>query len=228
MEIRRADLSTSPEPAGVVVVIDVLRSFSTAAYAFAAGARAIYPVEKVDHAFAMRSELRGALTMGALGGGLPIAGFDLTNSPAALLGRDLSERELIHCTAGGMQAVSAWQGAPWLFAASMVSAKATVRQVHRLAPKRLTLVVTGKWTDRDGDEDFACADYIEALLGDETTDPSPFEERVRKSDFGRRFTGSAGSTLPADDLECCAIADRFDFALQVVRRGDRLMLQPIV
>lgn len=227
MEVRHADLATSPEPAGAVVVIDVLRSFTTAAYAFAAGARAIYPVEKVEHARALGAALPSALTMGAAAGGWPIPGFDLTNSPAALRAHDLRGKELIHCTAGGVQAVSSWRGADFVFAASLVCARATAREIRRIAPSRLTLVITGKWTDRDGDEDFACADYIEALLEDETADPAPFEARVRRSDFGRRFTGAPSSAHPADDLECCAIADQFDFALQVVRRGDRLTLQPV-
>jgi 2-phosphosulfolactate phosphatase len=227
MEVRRADLATIPDPEGVIVVIDVLRSFTTAAYAFAAGARAIYPVEKVERAFALASDLPGALTMGAAGGGWPIPGFDLTNSPAAIAGRNLSGRELIHCTAGGVQAVSLWRDAPFVFAASLACARATARQIRRIAPARLTLVVTGKWTDRDGDEDFACADYVEALLRDENAEPAPFERRVRQSDFGRRFTGEPGSAHPAEDLECCAVADRFDFAMRVLGGRGRQVLQPV-
>jgi len=209
-----------------VVIIDVLRSFSTAAYAFAAGARTIYPVDAVGEARALRAGLPGALTMGASGGGWPIPGFDLTNSPAALLGRDLSGRDLIHCTAGGMRAVSAWRDAPTVFAAGLVCARATVRRVRRLAPSVLTLVVTGAWADRDGDEDLACADYMEALLRDEGADPAPFEARVRSSDFGRRFTGGADSAHPLADLDCCAVADRFDFALGLARVGDRIVMRP--
>jgi 2-phosphosulfolactate phosphatase len=227
MEVRRADLATVPEPSDAVVVIDVLRSFTTAAYAFAAGARAIYPVERAEHAIAFASQRPGALTIGAAAGGWPIPGFDLTNSPAALAGRDLSGRELIHCTAGGIQAIAAWHNAPFVFAASLVCARATVRQIRRIAPARLTLVVTGKWTDRDGDEDYACADYIEALLQDQHADPAPFEKRVRHSDFGRRFIGAPGSAHPVEDLECCATADRFDFALQVAHIGDRQVLRPV-
>jgi 2-phosphosulfolactate phosphatase len=227
MEVRRTDLTAVPEPADAVVVVDVLRSFSTAAYAFAAGARAIYPVGEVARALALRAELPEALTMGAAPGGWPIPEFDLTNSPAALAARDLTGRELIHCTAGGVRGLTTWQGAPRLFAGSLVCARATVRQLRRLGAARLVLVVTGKWTDRDGDEDFACADYIEALLQDEAPAAAPFEARVRRSDFGRRFTGAPGTTHSAADLECCAVADRFDFALQVVRRGDRLALQTV-
>jgi 2-phosphosulfolactate phosphatase len=76
MEVRRADLATTPEPADAVVVVDVLRSFSTAAYAFAVGARTIYPVGEVAHALVLRADLRNALTMGAAPGGPDDARMD--------------------------------------------------------------------------------------------------------------------------------------------------------
>jgi 2-phosphosulfolactate phosphatase len=118
MEILRADLATCSGLTGTVVVIDVLRSFTTAAYAFAAGARAIYPVENETAAWQLLDRLPGALTMGALGGGMPIHGFDLTNSPARLAGRDVRGRDIIQCTAGGARGLSSaatptrcWPGA---------------------------------------------------------------------------------------------------------------------
>src|SRR5512145_745250 len=48
MEIRRSDLAHGHELEGVVVVVDVLRAFSTAAYAFARGARAVLAVHARD------------------------------------------------------------------------------------------------------------------------------------------------------------------------------------
>ncbi|HMY06183.1 MAG TPA: 2-phosphosulfolactate phosphatase, partial [Accumulibacter sp.] len=51
MRIRRLFLNrldSDHEPEDTVIVIDVLRSFTTAAYAFAAGATTIYPVETIS------------------------------------------------------------------------------------------------------------------------------------------------------------------------------------
>ena len=227
MEIRRADLDTAPQPGGAVVVIDVLRSFTTAAYAFGAGARRVFPVEGADEALALRARLPRPLTMGAVPGGAPIAGFDFGNSPSQLAGRDLQGRDLVHCTAGGVRALARWSDSTLLVAGSFVCAAATVRLLRRAAPERLTLVVTGVWTDRDGDEDHAFADYLEASLLDERVDPAPYLARVRASDFGRRFTGDEGAALPRADLECCAQADRFDFALVAVQRDGRMQLQTV-
>ncbi len=225
MEIRRALLDACPGLEGTVIVLDVLRSFSTAAYALAAGARSIQLEASADAARNLAATMPGALTVGSAPGGWAIPGFDLTNSPAALLRREVRGRDLVQCTSGGVRGLLTSTRADVLLAGSLVCARATARLVRRLAPARVTLVVTGVWTDRDGDEDYACADYIEALLADERVDPAPFEARVRGSDFAHRFTGEPESSHPSADIECCAVADRFDFALRAHRDGGQLVLR---
>ena len=69
MRIRRQFLNRldpAPEPHDVVVVIDVLRSFSSAAYAFAAGASVIHPVETITEALLLQQTLPNAITTGAI------------------------------------------------------------------------------------------------------------------------------------------------------------------
>ncbi|MFC5302079.1 2-phosphosulfolactate phosphatase [Azospira restricta] len=224
--LNRLDPSPGHADDGVVVVIDVLRSFSTAAYAFAAGARAIHPVETVAEALALHRLLPEALTTGAVAGGDPVPGFDYGNSPSRLAGADLRGKELIQTTAAGVRGLLRFAHARAAYAGSLVCAAATAAAIRRQAPEQVTLLVTGEWVDRDGDEDAACADYLEALLHGETPDPRPFEQRVRDSDFGRRFAAGNNPSLPPADLELCAQADRFDFAMPVVRRGERLVLLP--
>lgn len=226
IEILRSDIEACPLVTGAVVIIDVLRSFTTAAYAFAANARAIYPAATIAAARALRAILPAALTMGAAPGGTPIPDFDLSNCPSALIGRDLSGYDIIHCTGAGVRAIVAARSADALFAASLACARATARSLLDLAPGRVTLVVTGQWMDRDGDEDHACADYLEALLRGNDPDPDPFSSRVRASDFGRRYGDPRYPHLPASDLACCAAADRWDFSMRVSTLDGRLVIRP--
>jgi 2-phosphosulfolactate phosphatase len=86
------------------------------------------------------------------------------------------------------------------------------------------LLITGEWIDRDGDEDIACADYIECLLRGKRPAPEAYEARVRHSDFGRRFGLSEYCHLPIDDLVLCAKADVFDFAMHASRDDRHLHL----
>jgi 2-phosphosulfolactate phosphatase len=223
--LNRLDLV--PEPQDVVVVIDVLRSFSTAAYAFTAGALAIHPVVTVAEAMELQRRLPRSLTTGAIAGGDPVPGFDFGNSPAALAGADLQGRELIQTTAAGVRGLLRFANARSVFAGSLVCAHATADAIRRLQPRDVTLLVTGEWVDRDGDEDVACADYLEALLKGAMPDPAPYEERVRRSDFGRRFAAGDNPSLPLIDLDLCARADCFDFAISAARRDGHFLLLPV-
>ena len=102
--------------------------------------------------------------MGALPGGRPVPGMDFGNSPAEIVGRDLSGITLIQFTAGGVKGLVDCDHATEVLAGSLVCARSTARYIRTLAPSTVTLVITGLWTDRDGDEDHACADLIEAYL----------------------------------------------------------------
>ncbi|MEY2690469.1 MAG: hypothetical protein RL375_4669 [Pseudomonadota bacterium] len=218
MQIFRSDLSRCAELTGAVVVIDVLRSFTTAAHALAQGADEVVAVDSLDAALALRAHDPGALAIGALGGGAPAPGLDLGNSPSQLAGLDLRGRSCILYTAGGTRALNACGHADIVMAASLVCASATAARLRALAPATVTLVVTGVWSDRDGDEDHACADLIDALLRGDDPPREPFAARVRASDFGRRFSAGDNPYLPPADLDCCAAVDRFDFALPIRRR----------
>lgn len=219
-------LDAAPEAQDVVVVIDVLRSFSTAAYAFAAGAEAIYPVETTAEAYHLQQVLPRALTTGAVGGGDPVPGFDFGNSPTLFEGLDLRGRVLIQSTAAGVRGLTRFGHARALFAGSLVCAAATAAAIRLLRPEEVAFVITGEWVDRDGDEDVACADYLEALLHGEKPDPAAYVQRVRDSDFGRRFLAGNNPSLPASDLDLCARADRFAFAMPVMRRDGHCVLLP--
>ncbi len=220
-------LDPDPEPEDVVVVIDVLRSFSTAAYAFAAGATAIHPVETIVEAVNLHRLLPQALTTGAIAGGDPAPGLDFGNSPSALASRNLSGRELIQTTAAGVRGLLRFAHARSVFAGSLVCAQATAAAIRKQGAREVMLLITGEWVDRDGDEDVACADYLEALLRGEKPDARSFEQRVRNSDFGRRFLAGDNPSLPLADLDLCAQADRFDFAMPATRREERFVLEPL-
>ncbi len=215
LSILRCDLSYCDELHGAVVVIDVLRSFTTAAYALARGASEVVAVASIDAAHALRAEDANALAIGALGGGAPAPGLDFGNSPSQLAALDLAGRRVILYTTGGVRALLACEHASLLLASSLVCAGATAALLREMAPASVGLVVTGTWADRDGDEDHACADLIEALLRGRDPPREPYAARVRRSDFGRRFSAGLDPNLPPADLDCCAQVDRFDFALPV-------------
>jgi 2-phosphosulfolactate phosphatase len=225
MRIHRAESEHCAGLRGAVVVIDVLRSFTTAAVALAHGAREVVAVGSIDDALRWAARDPEAITVGAVPGGLRAPGLQHGNTPSGIEALGLRGRRVVQYTAGGTRALVACDGASVLLAASLVCARATAAHLLRLAPAQVTLVSTGTWVDRDGDEDHACADLIESLLRGNDPPRAPFAARVRESDFGRRFGAAVHPHLPAADLDCCAAADRYDFAMPVQRTPSGLVLR---
>src|SRR5262245_46927548 len=95
---------------GVVIVIDVLRAFSTAAYAFSLGAREILLVSTVEEALSLRPQIPHSKAMGEVNGLRP-HGFDFGNSPTYLSKEDLSGKTMIQRTTAGTQGVVRSQNA---------------------------------------------------------------------------------------------------------------------
>jgi 2-phosphosulfolactate phosphatase len=226
MDIHRASLDTCAVATGAVIVIDVLRAFTTAAYAFDAGVESITVVSAVGEAFALRDKHPDWLIVGERGG-IPIDGFDFGNSPLAFLGRDLTGRHLVQRTSSGTQGVVSCKHADHIVASSLCCARATVAYVTRLRPERVTMVITGAHSEGLGDEDRACADYLEALMCGDRVDLERVIERVRTSRAAQTLKDPEHPRFSPADVECAVDVDRFPFAMVVRRKGDHLVMRPV-
>ena len=218
-------LHNQPDASDTVVVIDVLRSFTTAAVALARGATAIYPAAGLAAAAELVGKLKNPVSVAAIGGGAPAPGFDHGNSPSEMMHADLAGRPVVISTAAGVQGLHRFRRARRLYAASLVCARSTAAAIRAAGAEHVCFVITGEWVDRDGDEDIACADYIEALLRGASARPDEFAARVRQSDFGQRFAAGSWPHLPPADLEIASHADLFDFAMPVSYEGRRLVIR---
>jgi 2-phosphosulfolactate phosphatase len=225
MRFQYATLETCSRSRYTVVVIDVLRAFSTAAYAFGAGAGSITLVSSVKEALELKAAIPGALVMGEVGG-IKVEGFDFGNSPAEFLDLDLSGKALIQRTSAGTQGIVRARQAKMLLAASLCCAGATVRYLSQVKHASITFVITGAGPGEHGDEDLACAHYMEALLRGQQVEPEVYRQRVLKSPAGRNFSDSELSWPLALDLELCMQVDRFNFAMQVESENGQLVMRP--
>jgi 2-phosphosulfolactate phosphatase len=225
MKFNRATLETCSEAAGTVVVIDVLRAFTCAAFAFAAGAKEIILMQETADAFALQRKMPGVFLMGEVDG-FPIDGFDYGNSPAALMNLDLTGHQLIQRTSRGTLGVVRSTGADMILTSSFCCAKATAETIFDQAPDRVTFVITGLGENGMGDEDVACADYLEALLQGHQPAPEPYLRRVKESVVGQLLLNPSYPELPAADLPYCMDLDRFDFAMLVRRKNGLLVMKP--
>ena len=225
LKFHYTDLEDCHTAQGVVIVIDVLRAFSTAAYAFSRGAREIFLVSTVDEALLLKSTIPNSMAMGEVGGLRP-GGFDFGNSPTYINEADLSGTTVIHRTSAGTQGVVRSQRADIMLASSFVVANATVRYITNLAVPDITFVITGR-SYNGGDEDLACAEYLEELLKGNQPDGKPFIKRVMESKDAFPHLDPKQRDYPLSDLDYCAQIDRFDFAMPITREDGKFIMRTV-
>lgn len=197
------------QAAGVVVVIDVMRAFTTAAYAFAAGIGEIALVATVQEALDMPGFHMGEV------GGRWIPGFDHDNSPSRLVGRRLTGGAVLR-TGSGSRCVAEATHATEVWLGSLVVASATVRALSDR--DEVTFVASGK--PNEGEEDVACAELMASMLrGVDHPKESAVGAVLGSRAAARHRLGD--SDFPAEDIDCAVAIDTFDFAMKAERRGDR-------
>ncbi|CUI16730.1 2-phosphosulfolactate phosphatase [Candidatus Protochlamydia naegleriophila] len=208
---------------GLCIIIDVLRAFTTAAFAFAAGAKEIIFVSTQEEAFQKYENDPTLMLMGETFG-RPISGFHFGNSPAEFEDLSLKGHRLVQRTSAGTQGVVGCRHAEHLLVASFVVADATLEQIKQLSPSHVSFIVTGM---EDGDEDLALADYLIARLQGQEVSSSSFLERVKGSPEGKAFADPALPGFAARDLELAIQIDRFPFAMEVIEIDGNLIGRPV-
>ncbi|MBM2619704.1 2-phosphosulfolactate phosphatase [Actinoplanes sp. LDG1-06] len=200
-------------PAGaVVVVIDVIRAFTTAAVAFESGAADIACVSSVDAAREFRKRHPERLLAGETGGLKP-PGFDFGNSPAEMAAARLDGRGLIQATSNGTRGLVRYPAAAALLAASAVNAGATARWIRKHhGEKPYALVCTGRTA-----EDLVCARHLDGLLRGAEPERADLVAGIMA---GAAEHARFGIGKPAhervdlsEDLRFCCDVDRVGFAM---------------
>jgi len=226
MKFIYTNLETCHDATGIVVVIDVLRAFSNAAYIFSRGAREIYPVSTVEEALQFKVDFPNALVCGEVGG-IPPEGFDFGNSPTQTREMDLTGRVIVQRTGAGTQGITRSVKAETILATSFVVSNETIAYIQALDPETVTFVITGQYAPGHGDEDLACAEYLESLLEGELPDRNSFLGRVYKSRDALQHLDPKETGFPLSDLNLCASIDTFDFAMPVTKENGRRVMRPV-
>jgi 2-phosphosulfolactate phosphatase len=211
---------------GAVVAVDVIRAFTTAAYAFSAGARHIFLVDSVTDALALKQDDPDVLVMGEDGGRRP-GEFDFSNSPVAIAAADLDGRVLVQRTSAGTRGVVAARSATRLWCASLVCASATAAAVRSSGLGAPTYVITGNFEDRpemNGDDDLATAHLIDRARRGEELDAVGTAEFITTSREAWRTLTLGDGHVDPDDIVYATRVDAFNFAMEVHRVGGQLRL----
>jgi 2-phosphosulfolactate phosphatase len=221
MRIKRLSLGKGARSAeGLAVIIDVFRAFSCEPLMFHYGARTIILEGDVGKCLAMRP---GAVLVGERDG-LPIPGFDLTNSPFLIIkkGRPFfHRRKIIHRTTSGVNgALAALERSDDVLLASFLTARATADYIRQEAPEIVSIVAMGNRAVSKAPEDEFCADYIESLLTGKSYDHLEAVREILRHESARKFLRGDKPYYPREDPLICLQRDLFDFTLRAERKGD--------
>jgi 2-phosphosulfolactate phosphatase len=216
MDIRIESLMEGAARAsGMVAVIDVLRAFTSAAVALANGATQIVMVASAEEALALRDKGAGQICIGEVGGRAP-QGFDFGNSPYELSQASLAGKAIVQRTSAGTQGiVAAAKSAEHLFAASLVTAGATVRAMRALARDQITLVAMGENGSRRSSEDEICALYLRDLLEGRPGHPEAARQMILAGSEVQKFGDRGRPWLNPADVPFALEINRYDFAIKV-------------
>ncbi|MFJ4890097.1 2-phosphosulfolactate phosphatase [Streptomyces sp. NPDC088788] len=218
MDTRFLAIAELDDVPSVAVVVDVMRAFTVAAWAFAQGAEKIVLAESLDEALALKARHPGWV---ALKDGPPAPGFDAVNSPGMLRSVDLGGRTVVQKTTAGTVGALAVKEASLVLCAGFVVAEATARLLRLRAADQVTFVVTGE--DGRADEDLACAQYIARRATEADTDAAAFLRRAGESRAAAELAQGVRQGVHPDDVALCLELDRFPFAM-VATLEDRLMV----
>jgi 2-phosphosulfolactate phosphatase len=208
-----------------VVVIDVLRAFTTAAFAIEGGASQLHLAGSDEEALRLMTELgSGAI---AIKDGELVDGFDLGNSPGQVMRADVRSRPVVMRTRNGTVGVHRAIEAPLVLCASLVNAAATARAISASNAREVFYVVTGD--EGRAPEDLACATRIHRIVEGETPREDTVDQVKNSAAAADLSIGVARGYrgVAADDVALALDIDRFDFAMIAHRAGRSLRLSPL-
>jgi 2-phosphosulfolactate phosphatase len=205
--------------AGLTVIIDVFRAFSTACYVAGNGAKNIIVTGSVDTAMKLK-QYNPVCVLAGERHEKKIPGFDYGNSPAAIKNVDFTGKTVILTTSAGTQGIINASHARTIITGSFVNAGAIVRYIRKEKPVLLSLVCMGYAAQQPIEEDSYCADLIRNELVGESSDFEQMMKTIRATSGRRFFLPENQDHSPAEDFDLCLDLNRFDFVLQAEKTGE--------
>jgi 2-phosphosulfolactate phosphatase len=213
-------------PADINIVIDVIRAFTVAHYAFIGGAKEILLVGTAEEAFALKDTYPDYVLTGEEKG-VGISGFDLDNSPKRMAMQDMADKRLIQKTTNGVTAALGALKAKHLFVTGFSNAKTTAEHVKTLAVTDCVMNIVA--SHPSGDDDMACAEYIKGIIeGTNAVTAAGVIERIKRSSVAEKFFDRSQPLFDPEDISYCTKELTGDFVMKVKQEREVPTIERVI
>lgn len=197
---------------GLVVVIDVLRAFTTACYAMNSKPKDYIVVSEIETAHKLKKENPKYILMGERHGYM-IPGFDYGNSPAEIKDIDFSTETIVHTTTLGTRGIiSALKHTNDVITGSFVNAKAVINYIKTENPSDVYLFCTCGIADDN--EDLMLAKYIKGYFENKPLDINVIRENLKKHKSGISYLTEPRTEYSTSDFYLSLELDKFNFVIK--------------
>ncbi len=215
MRIELAHLLTgASQSKGTAVIIDVFRACTTACFAFASGAEAIYPVATLEAAYQLGETLPDAILVGERDT-IPPQGFQYGNSPTFMETANLTGKNVIHATSAGTPGiVAALKTAEEVITGSFVNASAITNYLIKRQPDICVMVSMGSKGVTRSTEDDLCGIYLKNQIEGFPNSIEAIRRHLREAKSAQKFFDPKRIHAPERDFELCLSVDVFNFIIK--------------
>ncbi|MDQ0258052.1 2-phosphosulfolactate phosphatase [Evansella vedderi] len=198
------------------VVIDVIRAFTVAHYAFIHGTKEIFLVNSVEEGFNYKQKNPQFLLAGEVNG-LPIEGFDLDNSPLSVIKSDLQGKTLIQKTTNGVKGTLNSLNADAIFVTGFTNARTTARYIHQISHmQKKNIQINIIASHPTGDDDLACAEYIKSIIENKNSvSAEDVKKRIENSHVAAKFYDDTRPEFNREDISLCTRVVDSNFVMKV-------------
>lgn len=215
-------------PADINIVIDVIRAFTVSHIAFLRKAREVLLVNTIEEAYALRELNREYLLAGEVAG-IPIAHFDLDNSPHTFSLADLEDKTLVQKTSNGVKATLLALNADTILVTGLTNARNTAIYARQIAAGKNHCSINIIASHAGDDDDLACAEYIQDILLEQyKIRLDGIKTRILDSRPAQKFFDPEKMEFDARDMDYCAAEIDCNFVMLVDKSAGipRIIMQP--
>jgi len=205
----------------LVVVIDVLRAFTTACYAMSNNPKDYIVVRDLDLAYRLKKENPDYILIGERHG-FNLPGFDYGNSPTEIKDVDFSNKTIVHTTTLGTRGIiNALKHTKKVITGSFVNAKAIINYLKKEDPDYVHLFCTKDMPDDN--EDLMFAKYIKGYYENKPLSMEIIKNNLMKHESEIKYVINPKTECSKNDFFLALELNKFNFVIKAYLRDDKLI-----